>query len=345
MNIPRGVPAFLAGAVLAAAAWLVGWPEQEAEPPKVAAPRHCVHRPAAPSSAELESWLRELESAPDAAAKSEAAEKIGRLPASAFPAALDGVELVRNHSLTLPARALLARWAALDGEAAVEWAWQRLRVTARWNRAFEEIVAAWAWSRPEELAEWARQHADPASRDLTLADAENREKPPVGNDELRRIAQALLKVDLRLAFEVLQLRSGWSSDDSRVISSLHSVDQVREALLAFDGLEEMDPYRSSGGNEILARALLQRWSSLDGADFRRSPHAHLIPDQPKPRAADLEPAVEQHLEWHREFQVWQSEESAAAPDMTGWSDAKREAWEDFALLWSGPSAPLSAGSR
>lgn len=335
---PQKITAFVAGAAVAAAMWALVWPAGDSVAPEIPAVDQRVERMETPSPADGAAWLRDLENGATAADRAAAAGRLARLPITSFPNALEGVELVRDHSLTLPARALLARWAAIDGEAAVAWAWPRLRSTGQWDRAFAEMVAAWAWSRPEHLAAWARHQPNAQERSPTLLEVESAETPLVGWDELNKIWQALAKSNLRLAFEILQLRGGSSSEDSRIRNSLNSVDQIQEALSTFDCLGEMETYKFSGYDQILAGSLLQRWKEIDPEDFAKSPHAHLLPGQPiSPGLPELKPVVRQHQEWHGEFQKWRSSTPHTRPDMTGWNPAKREAWQDFEALM--PAAP------
>ncbi len=341
MTKSRNIAVFFFGALLAAVVWTSVWPEErQADAETLLATRASVREPV-PGKREIAAWLAELESAPDAAARAALAGRLNRIPGSEFPDVLDDVELIRNWSLTLPARLLLSRWAAVDGEAAVNWAWLRLGTDSQWDRAFLEMVESWAWHRPRELADWTRHRKseNPSLGHMNLAELETVGEPVLEFGHLGKIFQALVKAEPRLAFEILQLRGGHSSEDSRLIKSLHTVAGVREALLAFDCLDEMEPFKFSGNAQIFANGLLHRWKEIDPEDFAVSPYAHLVPGPeafPKPDLSHLPPAVLQQREWVGEFDRWSRDELAERPDMSGWSAAKREAWEDLEALRGGP---------
>lgn len=340
MKLRRATPAFVAGTAAAAAVWTLVWPAEDRVDLAVPLVNQRVERPSTPSSAGLASWLQDLENAPDAAARTKAAERIGTLPDTAFPAALENVALVKDWRVTLPARVLLSRWAAMDGEAAVKWAWLNARSSGRWDHVFREIVPSWAWHRPHELAAWARLQAEArrahSLTTMSLAEIEELDLPVLEMSNFRAIGRALVKADPRLGFEVLLLSDSIDSEFSSLADSLHSIGEIRNALSAFDCLEEMEPSRMAGYDQIAADALLRRWKIIDPVDFARSPHAHLLPDQfPPPDLPELKPVVRQHQEWDLEFQQLRNPTPHTRPDMSGWSGwsaAKREAWEDFEAL-------------
>ncbi len=345
MNLHKAAM-FVIGAAAAAAVWTLVWPAGNSVSTKipVVAPRG--ERQPAPTPEEIAGWLRDLESAQHAAARAKAAERFGDLPASAFPAALENVTLVRDWRVTLPAKVLLSRWAALDGEAAVNWAWLNARSSGRWGHAFREIVPSWAWHRPQELAEWSRLQVEalrsnPVPMTMSLAEIEESDLPLLERSDFQMIGHALSKAKPRLGFEILLLSGSIDSGSSILADSLHSVAEVRDALSAFDCLEAMEPSSLAGYDQIVANALLRRWKYLDPGDFAKSPHARLVPDQfPQPDIPELKPVVRDHQEWDAQFQQWRNSTPHTRPDMSGWSAAKREAWEDFEALM-----PAAAESR
>jgi hypothetical protein len=336
MNLRLATWTFLAGAAAAAAVWALVWPADDPVELELPLAIQRVERLSVPSSADIAGWLRNLEDAPDAAAKAKAAERIGSLPASAFPAALDDVPLVKDWRVTLPAKVLLSRWAALDGEAAVKWAWLESRSSGRWSHVLREIVPSWAWHRPQNLAEWARQQIEPARRHpltMSLAEIEAVDLPVLEPSDFRLIGHALAKVQPRLGFEILLVSGSMDFQSSKLADSLHSVAEIKEALSAFDCLGAMEPWRMAGTDQFVANALLRRWKQIGPEDFAGSAHAHLIPDHfPEPDLPELLPVVLAHQEWHGEFERWQQATPHTRPDMSGWTPAKREAWEDFEAL-------------
>jgi len=334
----RQIAIFGAGAVTAAAVWAMVWPTGDSVESALEVVDQRIERPSTRTAVDIAGWLRDLEAAPDAASRAVAAERIGGLPASAFPGVFDKVGLVEDWRVTLPARLLLSRWAALDGEAAVNWAWLNARSSGRWDQVFREIVTSWAWHRPHELAAWARiqaaamrSHSLPMT--MTLAEVEANDLPVLESGNFRMIGQALMKADLRQGFEVLLLSNSIDSKFSSIAESLHSTGEILEALSAFDCLEAMEPSRLVGYDQMVAMSLLTRWKNLDREDFAKSPYVHLVPDRfPLPADPQLDPVVRVHREWHGEFQEWQNSAPRARPDMSGWSAAKREAWEDFEAM-------------
>ena len=101
------------------------------------------------------------------------------------------------------------------------------------------------------------------------------EVPILESMGITNVAKWVAPLEPLLAFEIIVGRQGWSSEDSKIASSLQSASQVREALLAFDRVEQFNPLKMSG-NEITVSSLLRRWQELDREDFEKSPYGKLL---------------------------------------------------------------------
>lgn len=226
--------------------------------------------------------LRDLDSAESSEARLKAARRLDLVSMNQIRTTLDEIPLIDDGRLTLAAKLLLIRWAGEDGEATMNWAWKKFRSKGLWNDAFREIVAAWAWTQPAKLSEWAKRGAAARKQgldEIPLNDAEQSDQPLLDFEGLNTISRCLVSMAPREAFEIFLIRGGYSSEDSKLPKSLQSVSAVQEALLAFDGLDRLQPDRWSG-SEIHVNGLLVRWKELDPEDFKRSRFAHLIPDRP-----------------------------------------------------------------
>jgi hypothetical protein len=277
---------------------------------------------------DLHSVLIDLGSAETSEARLKAARRLDQISVDQIRSGLEEAPFVDHGQLSLVAKLLLIRWAGEDGEAAVNWAWKNLRSKGVWKGAYREIIAAWAWSQPAKLCEWAKRSArdnKPVLGEVSLADAEQSDIPLLDFEGLNDVSRCLVSLAPREAHEVLLIRGGFSSDDSELTESLQSVSAVQEALLAFDGLENLQPDRWSG-SEIHANSLLHRWKELDPVDFKRSRFAHLIPDR-SPLESASRPAGPRG--WISEFNEWTSIHPSAPPDVKDWSPEKIEAWKDY----------------
>lgn len=276
----------------AATAWLwFGVFSDGGHPP----PPSAAARPANPRGEpiEIQPWLADLARADSAEARLRAARQLDRMPPEQIRQALDDVPLIDGHRLTLAAKLLLNRWASRDGEAAIDWAWMRFRSEPVWDEAFREIIAAWSWSQPARLGEWAKRmalHQTSTDSYIPLADAQQSEHPIMDADALRSIAANLMRASPQDAASFLLSPGGsrgWSSD---VLRPLQSATDVREALLAFGDLDQLDWELLTDSTweidmllnnriipETMAASLLRRWKELDPDDFARSRHAHLPP--------------------------------------------------------------------
>ncbi len=279
-------------------------------------------------SEDIHSVLRDLGSAETSEAKLKSARRLDQVSVDQIRSGLEETPLVDEGQLSLVAKLFLIRWAGEDGEAAMNWAWKNLRSKGVWKSAYREIIAAWAWSQPTKLCEWAKRAArnnKPVLGEVSLADAEKSDHPLLDFDGLNDVSQCLVSVAPREAYEVFLIRGGLSSDDSKLTRSLQSVSAVQEALLAFDGLENLQPDRWSGSG-IYANSLFHRWQDLDPDDFKRSRFAHLLPDRSPLESASR---PEGPRGWISEFYEWTSFHPSAPPDMKDWSPEKTEAWKDY----------------
>lgn len=287
--------------------------------------------------------IHRLESATTDPARLDAAARMGGIPEPHLAKALEMVTLVSDHKLTLTARALLIHWAAKDGDAACRWAWIRFRSQGLWKYAFREIGPSWAAHHPQALEKCAIAHC-PKSRGsftLTLQTAEASDEPILDFDMLDNVSRWLIHEDPQAAYKVLQVRGGLTTHDN-LAESLQTVDKIRQALLAFDHLDEMVPNRFKG-SEIFAQSLLIQWHKLDPEDFSRSPYAKFAPSQGTSEIvppdldsalsqADSVPPEQRQAGLVRAFDAWTKAHPGGRPDMSGWTEVRRRAWADLEAL-------------
>ncbi|WP_367873488.1 hypothetical protein [Luteolibacter sp. Populi] len=257
-------------------AWSHFWPQAAAEPSASSPASAPIVRIAAWSDGEIRSALHACAAAANNTKRMQAAMQLGKIPVGSILAALEAEPPVKDRELTLAAKVLLIRWAGSDGNAASAWAWKNFRSGSGyglWDEALREIGPAWAWHDAAGLHRWvmACQHVgmEEVSRDTAKAS----EKPILDFSQVSEICRWLAPEEPRLAFELLQTRNGYSSED-RLIGMDFNLTQVKEALEAFPDLDQSKPgvFRDS---EIHAQRLLSRWQELDPEDFARSPYAHL----------------------------------------------------------------------
>lgn len=273
----RQIIAFGGACLFTAAAWHIGWPRAGSAPDEApviqAAPAKV-----ADSRELLRKTLLEIGREQSDQERLAAISRLGEIPVEDIPAALESIELLDGHSLSLAAKTLLIRWAAADGEAAVNWTWPRLRVGGAWDTALGEMAASWAWHDPAGLAKWTKAMMDePGPRDLTELSAEEvmkREKPLLSGNVIPWISRYLMRESPGLAYEII-LKSGRSSvAGDFMLDSLQTPEQIREALLVFPDLEglNLDPSNQAKGTEALARELLRHWHKLDPDSLAASPY-------------------------------------------------------------------------
>lgn len=280
---------FTSACMATAAVWAALWPRRvETSPPTPPPPVVVEVRW---TQDQIASRVAAVENAKTDEERLAACGELLQIPLSEVPDLLEQVDHRSGRGLSLATKTLLIRWASGDGEAAVNWAWKRFRSDGVWENAFNEIGPAWAAHHPAGFAKWALRAAEKKrspSETVTLAEAGAAELPLLESATFRKIPLWLVTEDPHLAYQVLRTRGGYSSTDAELPLRLNSAAKVREALLAFDNLDKLDPVVTRGG-DYAAKMLLGRWQELDPEDFSRSPYARfVIPDSKKETATVLE---------------------------------------------------------
>jgi hypothetical protein len=320
--------------------WWRNWPQIQPPPTVVCAP---APSPAPWTKLKTMDLLHLLESAATDRSRLDAAARVSEIPAANLAEALELATLEKDRKLTFTARVLLIHWAASDGEAACRWAWKRFRSQGLWAYAFREIGPSWAAHHPQALEKWAIAHC-PKSREslnLTLQMAEASNEPILDFSMLDFVSRWLIHEDPHAAYKVLQVRGGFTSNDN-LAESLQTVDKVREALSAFDHLDEMVPNHWKG-SEIYALSLFAQWKKLDSEDYSRSPYAKLLESQSTVpfippdldsalNQADSLPPAQRQAGIVRAFDAWTKAHPGEHPDTSGWTEVRRRAWEDLDAL-------------
>jgi len=261
-----------------AVAWIGFWPRTIAVNNPTPLVPETVIAEAPWSNERIASLITAVEKAETREAKLNACTDLLQIPFVDVREALEQANLKNGDRLSLVTKILLIRWAADDGEAAIQWAWKRFRSEGLWDEAFREIAPAWAAHYPAGLGKWALLAADklkPDAEEPRLAEVAAMEIPSVDSSKLTAIANWLVTEDPRLAYQLLKRRGGFSTDDQKMPLALTSVAKVQEALSVFDGLKIKDPTRFSG-DEIHLHYLLTRWHELDPVDFNRSTYVGSI---------------------------------------------------------------------
>lgn len=271
---------FIAACLLTAGTWCLCWPEA----PSLATPQD---RPPEPpprprlERARIPGLANELNTASSNQARLIAATEFENLRIEDFPGVFDSVQLIDGRELTRAGKTLLILWASMDGKAAAQWSWMRLRGEGLWSHAINQIAPAWAWHDPAGLADWTLavlKERKANNQSLSLTEVLQIDAPIFESVDVESVGKALLKEDPRLALTVFLTRGGSSSSDHLIPQSFTGVEDIREAVLAFDNLEGLKITRilTPGERDYLAMAMLQRWKELDPADFARSPYAGVL---------------------------------------------------------------------
>ncbi|WP_367873486.1 hypothetical protein [Luteolibacter sp. Populi] len=269
--------AFLLACLATAGLWHAFWP---APPAAVASPEAATPAPVK-TTPDARALVAELAATQDKQQRMSIAARLLEIPVSEIPALLDSITVIEGHQLSLAAKTLLIRWASVDGRAAVAWAWPHLREKGFFPQAMAQIGPAWAWQNPRELAKWAGEQSitegaqDPFGT-ISLEDTLASDSPLLNSEQFSRIAASIARDEPRLAFGLLIKARAYGNDD--ITASLQSVEQIREALLAFDNLEGLD-YESQNfisGPERTAKALFRRWCELDRSSFEASAYSKLV---------------------------------------------------------------------
>jgi hypothetical protein len=271
-SVSRNAIAFTLAGVTSALVWTAQWPASFRHQGTTDAVGSVVLAPPPVWSPDLvQGLLAALAAAPDDPARLAAVRALQEIPLENIPAALAATEWVKDGQLTLTAQVLLIRWASLNPDAAARWASQNIQDYGPRRDAFQQIIQAWAWHDPAGLGSWAlaRELSDGLS---ARSDVPGSSDEPVLTPEiLEQTSQALVKIQPRLAFSMAKKHYGNSPSDYDLAKSLDTVAQVREALLAFDHPDRMDPLHPSLEDGICS-TVLSRWEELDPEDLEKSPY-------------------------------------------------------------------------
>lgn len=265
------------GLALVGSGYVWSWLWQHAEPGSPVSAAAPATPPAKPWTAQdTAAAMAELKDAKTADARMKAVATLGNIPPGQIRETLEQASVVENGDLTLAAKVLLIRWAGSDGAAAADWAWKRFRSEGLWQEAIREIGPAWAWHDAKGLHRWVMAATkEKPGESTTKAQAEASESPILDSEDVFNIAKWLAPEEPRLAFELRRMeRNTVFSGDLELPRLLRTLPQVKEALLAYDDLDQIKP-GIMHGHQMLQVALFGRWEELDPEDFARSPYAHL----------------------------------------------------------------------
>jgi hypothetical protein len=353
---------FLATCAVTAIGWVMFWPDKPVEPINAAAPEPVVEPW---RRDELDALIATLENGKSDQEKLQAALRLEKIPASEVPSILASIQTTRDGNLTLPAKALLIRWASQDPEAAINWAWQEFRSQSAWNTAFREIGPAWAWRDPEGLKTWtlARLAANPPTKerpfgDLTAEEAKALDAPAFQFGDVGKISEWLLKEDPKFGMEIFLKRSGFSTSDSNLADSFTDPRKIERALLAFPS-EMLEPLKTRDrttsftfGPEIYAQELLRRWRTLDPPGFQSSTYTIYLPKDPFKAAeitdedwAKIEPAQREKAAQEKLASVSEKQSpSSAASIAERWVTTDPAACREWIETLSGDNAKTATGA-
>lgn len=234
-------------------------------------------------SAPREPWSREgfdaalakLDQAGTKAEQLQLAGELAEIPVREIPAVLEAIPLEKDGRLGLAASTLLIHWASEDGEAALTWAWGRMRESNIWREAARSIFATWAWTDPDSLGKWTLAYmAGTKLEDPTLAEAQASETPLLTFDDVSGIARMLVREDPKLGYEVFLKRGGWASNDDEIYKSLEDPAKIEQALHAFPNLEDLKARHESMtftmDSLAHAESLMTHWMKIDPEGFAKS---------------------------------------------------------------------------
>ncbi|MBK1883429.1 hypothetical protein JIN85_13465 [Luteolibacter pohnpeiensis] len=329
---------FTAASVLTAAIWTAFQTQQK--PVEDSLPMAAKVNSSVPDIGE---FLTSLQAANTDAERYRVTRTLEKIPLSQIQATLESIPLKENSGLTQPAKLLLNRWGSEDGEAATEWAWIHLRMKQLWHDAFVEIGPAWAWADPEGLAAWAittQCFDDSDDSFLSLAKGAELEHPVLERGLISKIAQWLVTDSAELAFKVL-IQSGTlpSAPNDIIYKRLNRVEDVKEALLAFDLTKEP----SDDHIEDAIKRLLMCWQNIDAESFAQSEYADRFELPPyefigsdvimitPPSTTSSPTPYPQATNWYSNYERWKYS-NGPMPDMSNWSAGKMQAWEDLQAL-------------
>ncbi|MBB5352956.1 hypothetical protein HNR46_003206 [Haloferula luteola] len=203
-------------------------------------------------------------------------ERLPRPPMEALPGLLASIHQENGSELTLAAKYLLIRWAEVDGEQAMSWAWSQWPNSRLWELAFREVGAAWAWADPSHFARWVLAHPQPRGFIDSEEEIDPAGPPVLVMRDWSQAVQWLLEDHPRLAFEVLLGRGGYQFQDDSMWRSLTRPEQIIDALSAFGPLEDLDWESQQENKGMYAHALLRRWQEMDPESFGKSGNAQWL---------------------------------------------------------------------
>jgi hypothetical protein len=268
----RALMTGILSAAVTVAVWTIVWPrgtEPESQRP---VPEKEV--PPSPARIDPASAIAALREAKTPEEKLAAAARLQQIPVDRIPELLGSIPVMENKRLGFAARALLIRWASKDGASAMEWVWKNLPDRTYISSASSDICASWAWHDPEGLARWAEDHYRQTPPGEDTPDTGT---PALDARQLSKICLWLVSHDPYLAC-TLRKKAGTliSSEDVALAQAIPTVEKVKQALLAYDDLDQLSSTKISG-HQMIPMQLLRRWQELDPEDFARSPYGHVMP--------------------------------------------------------------------
>ncbi len=330
----RSIAIFLTGCAATTLVWKFATP-READPGPQLAPAPLPSEPASWPLEKCTAVIKAANEAEDSGSRYRAMLDLAKIPAGDIPAAL---ETLLDHSQpeSQPAfQTLLIRWASIDGETAINWAWNKLKGSNGWHRAVPEIAASWAWNDPKGFHRWSL--VSPSATGLG-SPAEDRAElgrssavPVLDLFFFFRAVDVLVSDQPYLAYDlIVQRGGGFHGYYPRYAKQLETSDQIREALAAFPDLSHLGPHNQSDSDKA-AWAVLERWREIDPKGFADSPHARILPPDP---AREME-------QWP---QIPADERGTHATAMLGnlTTDAREKQLGEITRRWAADS-PAEAG--
>ncbi len=258
-------------AAVTVAAWAIVWPRGSTSRNPSPVPEQ--EAPPTPLRIDPNSTIAALREAKTPEEKLAAAARLHLIPVDRIQELLESFPVTENNRLSFAARALLIRWASKDGAAAIEWAWKNIPDRSYLPGGFRDVAASWAWHDPEGLARWAGDHYryTPAGENPRDSDT-----PTIDLSLLSEICLWLVPHNPYLACSLRKKASGFSSQDVALAQVIPTVEKIRQALRAYDDLDQLSSTKISG-HQMIPMQLLRRWQELDPEDFARSPYGHVMP--------------------------------------------------------------------
>ncbi|WAC18435.1 hypothetical protein OVA24_14465 [Luteolibacter sp. SL250] len=259
-------------AAVTIAAWAIAWPRGSASRNPSSVPEKETHP--TPPRIDPTSTITALREAKTPEEKLAAAARLHLIPVERIPELLESFPVMENKWPAFATQALLIRWASKDGAAAMEWLWKTLPDRSYFPSASRDIRASWAWHDPEGLARWAEDHLQRTTPDEKPP---NDSSPKIDSSQLSQICLWLVPHDPYLACTLRKKAGGsFSSQDVALAQAIPTVEKVRQALRAYDDLDQLSSTKISG-HQMIPMQLLRRWQELDPEDFARSPYGHVMP--------------------------------------------------------------------